>query len=271
MIVTTSLFDIGRSSWARYSRDTSSYLEHSKNMLSLRCKMVIYTTEDLRSHFEAERMKHDPSLSNTRIVCMPLSSIPYYDYLDRLNDLMKSEYFVTKIRNSGGQDGDRPEANSALYNIIQFAKSKFVEKTIDSRFFDDDIHCWMDAGIYHHRFPQEFLNRVYPSKNESVLLDGKIHQFYKDFPRQSDLNKVVYYGSHEDVRIVGAWFGGTSAAMKLHSQRVNKVVDDSIREGVISDDQNIYTVAYLERKDLYSLHDGSFAHSPWFAGLDFFL
>lgn len=271
MVVTTALFDIGRGSWSNYSRNIDKYKEYSKNMLSLRCKMHIYTTENLRDHFEQERKKHDPNLINTRITCMKIEQIPYYDYLEPINKILKSNYFIYKIRNSGFQDPTRPEANFALYNIIQFAKSKFVEMTIDDNQFNDNIYCWMDAGIYHDKFPTQFLNRSYPQKNENHLLDGKIHQFYRIHPKESDINKADYYGSYDDVRIVGAWFGGTKYAMKIHSNIVKKVVDDSIKEGVISDDQNIYTIAFLENKNLYNLHDGNFAKNPWFAGLDYFI
>ena len=269
MVVTTALFDLDRTDWPNYNRSIETYKRYGKNILSLKSNMVIYTTEDLKSYFEENRKVADPDLTRTIIVTLKLQDIPYYNYLEKLETLMKTDFFIQNIKNRA--DIYRPEANYPIYNIIQFAKSKFVETTIKNNFFNSETHCWLDISAYHDIFPQEFLNRTYPSKNEDLLLDGKIHHFYRQHPRDSDANKVWYYGDPDDVRMVGGWFGGTKAAMLKYAEIINKVIDDSISEGVISDDQNIYTIAYLENKELFNLHDGHFAHSPWFSGLDYFL
>jgi hypothetical protein len=183
---------------------------------------------------------------------------------------MNDDFFIHNIKNRH-PDQLRPEANYPIYNIVQFAKSKFVSKTIQSNPFNTDYHCWMDAGIYHSGFPEEFRGKKFPSKNQDTLKDGKIHQFYRVFPKEKDIHKVSYYSELDDVRIVGAWFGGHKNALEIYSNIINKVVDDSIKEKVISDDQNIYTISYLENKDLFTLHDGNFARNPYFAALDYFI
>lgn len=271
MTVTTALFDLGRGDWPGYPRSIEQYKSYALNMTTFNCNMVIYTSEDLLTFFQEARRRVDPSLSMTKIFTMKLEEIPYYNYLDRLTKLMLSEYFITNIRNRH-PDRDRPEANFPIYNIIQFAKSKFVERTILENYFDTEHHCWLDAGVYHHYFPQHFLNRKFPDKNIEVLNDNKIHQFYKTHPKESDIHKLTYYADLDDVRIVGAWFGGTRSAMLEYSKIIKKVIDDSICENVISDDQNIYTISYLENKDKFNLHDGNFSpYGPWFSGVDFFL
>ena len=66
-------------------------------------------------------------------------------------------------------------------------------------------------------------------------------------------------------RLVGS-FGGSMLWMK-HALTFFVI---SVVVGV-SDDQNIYTICYLENKDIFNLHDGSFARDPYFAGLDYFI
>ena len=232
--------------------------------------MVIYTTSDLVDHFLENRKKIDPSFSKTKIVQVPLNEIPYYDYLEKITKLMSDDFFIQNIKNRH-PDKLRPEVNYPIYNIVQFAKSKFVEQTIRSNPFNTDYHCWMDAGIYQGRFPREFIGMKFPNKKVEVLGDGKIHQFYRVFPKDRDINKISYYSEIDDVRIVGAWFGGNKKSLIEYARIINKVIDDSIEEGVISDDQNIYTICYLENKDIFNLHDGSFARDPYFAGLDYFI
>jgi hypothetical protein len=279
MVITTALVDLGRENWKDYNRSINDYLSYN-NMIYFQCKMVIYTTEDLKEYFENKRREVDPDLSMTKIITMRLEEIPYYEYMEKLTDLMNSDFFIKNIKLRAHHY--RPEANYPIYNIIQFAKSKFVERTIKENYFDSKYHCWMDAGIYHHLFSPKWVKSVFPKKNENVLSDGKIHQFYIDFPRESDLNKVDYYGQQDDVRIAGAWFGGNKAALLNFSDIVKKVVDDSIEEGIISDDQNIYTISYLENKDLFTLHNGveitkettmrtGYGAHKYFAALDFFL
>jgi protein YibB len=270
LTVTTAFFDLGRETWTGYKRSVEDYLNYSKNMLSLDCNMVIYTQENFYQHFKETRMKIDPELSKTRIVILPLEQIPYYEYLEKITNLMNDDFFIHNIKNRH-PDQLRPEANYPIYNIVQFAKSKFVSKTIQSNPFNTDYHCWMDAGIYHSGFPEEFRGKKFPSKNQDTLKDGKIHQFYRVFPKEKDIHKVSYYSELDDVRIVGAWFGGHKNALETYSNIINKVVDDSIKEKVISDDQNIYTISYLENKDLFTLHDGNFARNPYFAALDYFI
>jgi len=271
MTITTALFDLGRKDWPDYPRSIEQYKGYALNMTTFDCNMVIYTTKDLQSFFEEARKRIDPTLSKTKIVIMDLEEIPYYDYMGKLTQLMRSDFFINNIRNKH-PDRNRPEANFPIYNIIQFAKSKFVKKTIMDNYFDSEQHCWLDAGVYHHYFPQRFLNKKFPYKNGHILDDNKIHQFYRMHPKDSDINKLTYYADLDDVRIVGAWFGGKKSAMIQYSDIINKVVDDSINENVISDDQNIYTISYLENKDKFNLHDGNFSpYGPWFSGVDFFL
>lgn len=270
MTITTAFFDIGRGDWNGYQRSVEDYLGYSKNMLSLNCNMVIYTQEKFRHHFEEHRKHIDPDLTKTKIVTMSLEEIPYYDYLQKITDLMNDDFFIYNIK-LRHPDSLRPEANYPLYNIIQFAKSKFVEKTIENNPFDTNYYCWMDTGIYHSSFPEEFKFQKFPKKNFEILSDNKIHQFYRIFPKKKDIHKVSYYSELDDVRIVGAWFGGHKDALRIYSQIINKVVDDSIKEGVISDDQNIYTISYLENSELFTLHDGNFARNPYFAALDYFI
>jgi protein YibB len=270
MIITTALFDLDRGNWVGYKRSVEDYKNYSKNMLSLDCKMVIYTTPNLKEHFIENRKLIDPSLNNTIIVTMNLEDIPYYDYLDKITNLMNSQFFIENIKNKH-HDKLRPESNYPIYNIVQFAKSKFVENTIKNNFFNSELHCWMDIGIYQHTFPSEFKFKKYPTKNVDILNDNKIHQFYRQYPRESDIDKLKYYCESDDVRIVGAWFGGTKSALLKYSEIINKVVDDSINESVISDDQNIYTICFLENKELFNLHNGNFANNAYFAGLDFFI
>jgi protein YibB len=270
LTVTTALFDLNRATWDGYQRSIDDYKNYSKNMLSLDCNMVIYTTKDLEEHFLENRKVIDPDLKKTKVITLKLEEIPYYDYLDRITKLMNSDFFIKNIRNKH-HDKLRPEANYPIYNIIQFAKSKFVENSVNNDYFNTELHCWMDSGIYHHTFPNEFKFKKYPSKNIGLLQDNKIHQFYRIHPMDSDLNKLTYYCAPDDVRIVGAWFGGTKNSMLKHSELIKKVVDDSISENVISDDQNIYTICYLENKNLFNLHNGNFARNAYFAGLDFFI
>lgn len=268
MVVTTSLFDLDRQNWKNYNRPIEDYKRYAQNMLSLDCDIVIYTTPDLKPFFEEHRKNYK---EKTIIITMDLKDIPYYDYLNRITNLMTSDFFVNNVRNAPGIDRYRPEANYPIYNIIQFAKSKFLKMTIENNYFDSKYHCWMDVGIYHDKFPQKFKFKKFPSVNFEVLSDEKIHHFYIDHPRESDLNKLEYYSMLGDVRMTGGWFGGTKDAMLLYSDLIEDVVNQSISEGVISDDQNMYTIAYLQNKNKFHLHDGNFAVNPWFAGLDYFM
>lgn len=269
MTVTTALFDLNRTDWRNYNRSIDDYKRYSQGMLSLDCKMIVYTSPDLRSYFEEKRREIDPDLTNTNIVTMDLDQIPYYDMLGEIQNVMSSDWFISNIKNR--HDAFRPEANYAIYNAIQFAKSKFLVRSIEENPFSTDLHCWLDVSAYHDGFPSQFLRKKYPARNTDELLNGKIHHFYKEFPKDSDIDKASYYGMENDVRMVGGWFGGTHDAMRLYSELIEKVVKDSLAEGVISDDQNIYTICYLENKNKFHLHDGSSAHNPCFAGVDHFI
>lgn len=272
MVITTALFDLDRSKWTNYDRSIDHYKEHSKKVMSFRNEMVIYTTPDLKKHFEDSRRIHDPDLKKTKIITMDLNQVPFYDYLDRITEIMSSEKFIRDVRYScipntnAPFDPYRPEANYPIYNIIQFAKTKFLKNTIENNYFNSNLHCWLDAGL--HYLPDNLLNKTFGEKNKNELYDDKIHGFYIDPPTEKDLNKWDYYKSFNDVRIIGTWFGGSKTAMLTYSDICNKVIDDSIKEGAMSDDQNIYTIAYLENKEKFTLHDARpYGEKQWFAFL----
>jgi len=268
LVITTSLFDLNRQNWKNYNRSIDQYKNYSEGMLSLDCDIVIYTQPQFKTYFEDTRSGKQ---NKTKIITMNLEEIPYYEYLEEITNLMNSNFFIKNVRNVPGIDTYRPEANYPIYNIIQFAKSKFVKNTIENNYFDSKYHCWMDVGIYHNKYPEQFKNKNYPNENLKQLNDEKIHHFYVDFPRETDLNKLEYYSMIGDVRMAGAWFGGVKESMILYSELIEDVVKESIKENVISDDQNMYTIAYLQNKDKFTLHDGNFAINPMFAGLDYFL
>lgn len=249
--LTTALFDINREKNGD-GRTIDQYLDWFSETLKLKCDLTIFT-ENKFLDFILERRKE----SNTKIICGSLEDIPYYHLKDKIDLILKDPEYRRKI-----SDPNRIECNLSLYNIIQYSKFKWIEKSIE---IQDSFkyYFWIDAGC--SRFFKNFPEEIYPI--EENIFHGK-------FNIQGNSNTDIIYPSMDIEKykfennciLVGTFFGGDRKIVKTLSEEVEKIFTlEMIEEGMVNNEQIALGILYKRKPEIFKVYkdlDGS--HLPFF-------
>jgi hypothetical protein len=131
----TSLYDIDRANLD--GRTWDEYLKWFSKTLKLKSPMVVFVDADLVKFVEEHR-KDIP----TKIIEEPIDKIPYYYLKNRMDGVINSKEYQSKI-----SDPNRIECKSSLYNIIQYSKFGWVERASEENYFNSEYFLWVDAGL----------------------------------------------------------------------------------------------------------------------------
>ena len=251
--LTTALFDIGREKHGD-GRRMEEYLEWFSETLKLDCNFTIFT-EYKFLNFIKERRKEN----NTKIICISIEDIPYYYLKDKIDSILKDPSYIEKIL-----DPNRIECNLSLYNIIQYSKFKWIEKSIemDNTF---DYYFWIDAGC--SRFFKNSPREIYPLIEN--ISEGK-------FNIQGNVNTDKIYPSMDIEKykfdnnciLVGTFFGGNKKIIKILSKEIEKIlITDMIEKNLINNEQIALGILYKRNPDLFYVYkdfNSNQGHLPFF-------
>ena len=84
--VVTGFFDIGRGEWDHYNRKIEEYLQHFRNLLSLKVNMVIFTESNFVELVEDVRKDVN---CRTSIVTTKLSQLYMYEHLEKIKSILE--------------------------------------------------------------------------------------------------------------------------------------------------------------------------------------
>lgn len=230
-VIVSSLFNIKREGMD--GRTWEDYLKWFDITLKLKCPMILFVTEDVRSFVE-ERRKNIPTV----IITQTVEEIPYYYLKDQIDVIISSDEYKNKIK-----DYDRIECQHSLYSIVQYSKFKWLERAIEENPFDSKFFFWMDAGS--SRFFEEYdLSQDYPSENAINSLSNMGEQFliqvnmeyYKDLANATTLTKDYLLDNRSYV--LGSMFGGTkTTTLKVAKDIENVFINLMIMNGFVNNEQ----------------------------------
>ena len=257
--VVTSLYDIGRTNWKHWNRTQDLYLKYMENILSLQTNFVIFVDESDYAKVKDIRQKYDVDLKQTKIITRKFIDMECYKlFFEKTKNVMLSEKFISKVRQK-----DTPEMNFPEYNIVNFNKIFLINEVIQSNPFDSEYFMWLDAGFYHHLFPDKFLGKVFPDTEKIKKLDdNKFHILSLVPPSYIKLDSYM----DPTVTITGSWFAGKKEPMKEMKTLFTKVVTEFLDSGAANDDQAIFAGCYMYNPDLFSIEVGD-----WFKSLDYYI
>lgn len=240
----TSLYDINRSNLD--GRNWDEYLEWFSKTLKLKSPMVVFVDKNLVEFVEGCR-KNLP----TKIIEEPIDQIPYYNLKEKMDAVIESEEYRSKI-----SDPNRIECKSSLYNIIQYSKFKWLEKAADENYFDSEYFLWVDAGL--SRFFYDInLSKPYPGENaQQSLLDIKdsiliqvFLSYYPDLANAKELSEKYL----EDNRsyIMGGMFGAGRESIKKFRPIIDDILDQMLSNNIINNEQIALGYLYKKYPDLF--------------------
>lgn len=235
----TSLYDIGRSKLD--GRTWDEYLDWFSKTLQLKSPMVVFVNENLVDFVQ----QHRNGLP-TKIIEEPIEKIPYYYLKDKMDSVIESEEYQSKIL-----DSNRIECKSSLYNIIQYSKFRWLDRASDENCFDSEYFLWVDAGL--SRFFYDInLNNPYPGENaKQSLLDIKdsiliqvFLSYYPDLANAKELPKEYLQDNRS--YIMGGMFGAGKESIKKFCPIIDNILDEMLSDNIINNEQ--IALGYLYKK-----------------------
>lgn len=240
----TSLYNINRSNLD--GRTWDEYLKWFSKTLQLKSPMVVFVDKDL-VEFVNQNRKNLP----TKILEEPINQIPYYHLKERMDAVIESEEYQSKI-----SDPNRIECKSSLYNIIQYSKFGWLEKASDENYFNSEYFLWVDAGLSRFFYDMD-LNNPYPSDNaKQSLLEIKDNiliqvflSYYPDLANAKELDED--YLKDNRSYIMGGMFGAGKESIKKFRPIVDDILDQMLSDNLINNEQIALGYLYKKHPDLF--------------------
>ena len=246
--IVSALFNIERERMD--GRDWDEYLKWFDVTLKLKCRMILFVSEDVQE-FVKERRKDIP----TSIIVQPVDEIPYYHLKDQIQEILDSKEYKEKM-----SDPERIECKHAMYSIIQYSKFPWVKEAIEMNPHKSTYFFWLDAGG--SRFYEGYdLNKEYPSNSamESLESMGESYlvqmncDYYSDLFNADKLSLDYLWDNRSYV--LGSMFGGHKNALpKLCDMVEDILTDEMIAKGNVNNQQIALGYLVKEYPDDFAIY-----------------
>jgi hypothetical protein len=154
--IVTALFDIKRDTKGD-GRTLDDYLIWFAKTLQLKCDMTIFIESKFENFVKEIRSQIN---NNTDIIIQSLDEIPFYNWVNKIEKIINSDYYKSNMK-----DINRIECYLPEYNLIQYSKFGWLrhakEKHVDVEYF-----FWMDAG-YSRFFDSFDMKNEWPNSEKS--------------------------------------------------------------------------------------------------------
>jgi hypothetical protein len=235
----TALYDIGRGQID--SRHIDEYITWTNKTLELKDNFIVFTTEDI-----AEKLhKRDNIIFITE-------DIPLINFKSGVEEVLNSAGYLSKIYHP-----NRIECKTPLYNIIQYSKFKWLERSIKDNPFSSEYFFWIDAGCSRF-FPNDIYNKTFSYENlssEKFLIQGNVNT--------SRINIDENYKYKADCVLVGTLFGGGKRAVEKISKATLDLFIQWLKNEFTNNEQ--IALAYIAREysEIFDIYIGDFSkHLP---------
>jgi hypothetical protein len=230
-VIVSSLFNIQREGMD--GRTWEEYLKWFELTLKLKCPMILFVGDDVRTFIEEKRLSIP-----TEIIIQSITDIPYYNLKGKIDKIIKSKKYKQKI-----SDPNRIECRHSMYSIIQYSKFKWLQRAIEENPFNSKFFFWMDAGA--SRFFEDYdLSKTYPSANGLDALNEMGDKFliqmnteyYPDLSNAESLPDEYLLDSRSFT--LGSFFGGTGIGILQVAKEIeNILLNKMISNGFINNEQ----------------------------------
>jgi len=256
----TLFLDIGRSSWTSYSRSFDQYLPHFlpyTRLFNISQENVMYAFIDERYTSILEKY-----IENTKINVIPinekwmLDNLFMWKFLDREEEIMKSEYFRSLIPQH--RLDKNPETYQAKYTLINHCKIDLIRFIIDN-YPKTDFYTWVDFGYFKFResIPHKLMNIT--KFNPNNITYPILH-----YLTENDKNPINILKT-DLVKICGYCFTGGINVMMKYQELYHSVLQDYQNLGIADDDQSFIIQCFFKSPELFSFFKSDHWHIMLYA------
>lgn len=243
----TSLFNVEREKMSgNDGRSWDDYLKWFEKTLQLKSNMIVFCEDNLVDFIEKRR--NYP----TKIITHTVSEIPYYFLKDKIQEILSSEDYQNKI---GAPH--RIECQHPMYNVIQYSKFKWLDRSIELNPFNSKYFFWIDAGASRHfdgfdtnqNFPSQDSLDAFDQMGEKFLIQMNM-DYYPDLVHAETFAEEYLW----DARAItcGSFFGGEMEAVKKVNREIEDVlINKMINNGLVNSEQTALGYLLKTKPDLF--------------------
>jgi protein YibB len=256
--IVTAFYDIGRGDWTPdkglphyLQRSTDTYLERFSHLAKLKNEIIVFTSADLAE--KVEKVCYN-RMENTKIVVLDVFT-HFAEMRKDIEAVQKSEDFQKIINPAQAKN---PEYWNPDYVMVTNLKAFFVHMAIQNNIPTNDMVSWIDFGYCRSEA------NIPASKEWNYSFDPeKIHMFnYKDYDDRP-IGEII---ANNDVYILGAKVVAHKSKWETMAKLMHHSYGELMRNGYVDDDQGLWLISYLLKKELFELHripDHQLGHDPF--------
>jgi len=240
-VIVTALFDIGRDNWRNFSHSYHTYLEDMKILLSIDCKMIIYTEEKFQQIIGENRLVTQKTFQNTEIRILKKEDLEIYKkYGKEITKLMESEEYIKK------KPFNVPESDQPWYNFVNFNKAFFIKDAYKNsiRFPNHSLYIWKDAAVYRSE-KHLYHNRIWPDMNKVDL--SKITFFVRG--TSDKISSIEDHVMSQDRRIQGGCFLLPAHYIEYFCNEFENQLKKVLDLKVMGSDEKMMDLVYLNNPE----------------------
>ena len=234
----TAFFDINREQNGD-GRKLEEYMEWMKNTLQINGNLYIVTEEKFVPFIQ----EHRPSQYPTVIKVQSLQDCRYYQYYDRICEILKSDLYKSRI-----QHPNRVECILPEYIVIIYNKFEWMEHAIEEDPFHTPSFFWIDMGISRF-FLDVDVSKPYPGPCIHTTDKFIIQQRYDLLHYPIDDNLVW----RSDNLLKTGMFGGTKACVLPVSKAMEDVFVNMLENGCVNNEQIGIAVVWKQHPEWFHL------------------
>ncbi len=225
-------------------RKWQDYLDWFAQTLRLKVPMLIFAEQETCDFV----LKHR-SLENTKLIVQKLEQVPYYHLKEDIDKIIASENYQNSIIHP-----QRIECRYSLYNIIQYSKFKWLQKTAEENPFCSNFFFWLDAGASRF-FETMDLTAEYTTPAMLRFLEESKGKFILQYNANNiDLVDFIDSLNGSTAMVCGSLFGGNRSIIEQVQKEIeNILINKMIKYNTINNEQIAFFLLVQENPGLFAV------------------
>uniref|UniRef100_A0A6C0ART0 Uncharacterized protein n=1 Tax=viral metagenome TaxID=1070528 RepID=A0A6C0ART0_9ZZZZ len=228
----TALYNISREQYDQ--RSYQQYQTWFERTLSIPVPMVIFTEICNEDIVKRARSKYD---NITKVIYTSLDEVPFYYTVDTVRDIITNSPFKRRIQHPNGLE-------NKCFGYIPIIHSKYawMNKAIESNYFNSDMFFWIDAGLSRFlnfdiadgHFNNPLISQIH-NENKIFIQLGKVNEFAKVLNNELSFYDAV--GKNINFMMAGFWGGNSSLMMEVCKIGEKMYIEDLIGKQQVDNEQ----------------------------------
>lgn len=236
----TALYDIGR---GVHGRTFETYKDWFSKTLQFKTPMIVHVNSEL-----VDTVKHVRAGMPTDVVVEDLHSTPYFYLRETVTFILKSEYYLSRIK-----DSNRLEAKLPMYVPLIFSKFVWLSESAIRNPFSSEFFFWVDAGL--GRWPTGLEGTYWPNPVKMGNLGGRVAVQQQHGASLAPVNQTQVIWDNVS-RLAAGSFGGSSKAVVSLRISMHSIFINMIRQSCVNNEQIAMFLLHSQNDSIFKIYPG---------------